>query len=87
MQIGTGRPIFITKKRAQKVPLVAQRVKGLMLPLKSLGSLPWCRFDPWPWNLCMPRAQPNRKKKKEVPVFNRRQSWEVGSGEGREYLD
>lgn len=69
MQIGTGRPIFITKKRAQKVPLVAQRVKGLMLPLKSLGSLPWCRFDPWPWNLCMPREQPNRKKKKRSPSF------------------
>ena len=41
----------------------ALAVKDLVLSLLWLGSLLWCRFDPWPGNFCMQRAQPKKKKK------------------------
>jgi len=28
---------------------VAQWVKDPALSLQQLGSLPWCGFNPWPW--------------------------------------
>ena len=31
--------------------LVVQQVKDLALSLQQLGSLLWCGFDPWPWEL------------------------------------
>ena len=44
----------------------ALAVKDLVLSLLWLGSLLWCRFDPWPGNFCMQRAQPKKKKKKKI---------------------
>ena len=48
-------------------------VKDLALSLVWLGSLLWCRFDPWPRNFCMPRACPlptkkNHTHKKKTPA-------------------
>ena len=39
---------------------MAQGVKDLVLSLQWLGSLRWGRFDPWPGNLHMPWAQPEK---------------------------
>ena len=33
---------------------MAQWVKDPALSQLWLGSLPWCRFDPWPWDFHMP---------------------------------
>ena len=42
--------------------LVAQQVKDLALsPL-------WHGFDPWPWNFCMPQAQPEKRKEKRKEI-------------------
>ena len=35
---------------------MAQQVKDPMLSLQWLGSLPRCRFDPWPWNFHLPSS-------------------------------
>ena len=40
---------------------VAQLVKDLALSLLGLVLLLWHRFNLWPRNFCMPRAQPKRK--------------------------
>ena len=42
--------------------LVAQQVKVPVLSLQRLGSLLWCRFDPWPRNLYMLRVETKEKK-------------------------
>ena len=41
-------------------------VEDLALSLQQLGSLLWCRFDPWPENFHMPRIWPKGKKKKKI---------------------
>ena len=41
--------------------LVAQQVKDLALSLLQLRLPPWCGFDPWPGNFCMPKAQPKKE--------------------------
>ena len=44
---------------------VAQWVKDPVLSLLWLGSLLWCRFDPWTRNFCILWAWPKKKKKKK----------------------
>ena len=48
--------------------LVEQWAKDLALPLQQHESLLWCRVDPWPKNLHMPRAWPKKKKKMALLV-------------------
>ena len=31
-------------------------------------SQPWCGFDPWLQNFCMPQVKPKKKKKKKKRV-------------------
>ena len=38
-------------------------VKDPVLSLWWLGSLLWCRFDPWPGNFHMPQKKKKKKKK------------------------
>ena len=40
---------------------MAQQVKDPVLSLLWLGSLPWCGFNPWPNNFCMPWVPPKKK--------------------------
>ena len=42
---------------------MAQQVKDPMLCLQWLGSLPRCRFDPWPWNFHMMDIAKKEKEK------------------------
>ena len=57
--------------KPQEESLVVQWVKGLGLSLQQLGSLLWCRFDPWPGNFhgCSP-PPPEKKRKLMVPPRN-----------------
>ena len=50
---------------------MTEGVKDLALSLQWLGSVPGCRFNPWPGNFHMPYVQPKKKekKRKEKPVF------------------
>ena len=54
----------ILVKDVGRSSLVAQRVKDLVVSLLWLWLLLWRRFDPWPWNLCMPRVWPKNKREK-----------------------
>ena len=45
---------------------MAQQIKDLELSLLWLGSLLWHWFNPWPWNFCMPQAQPKKKKPHKI---------------------
>ena len=40
-------------------------IKDPVLSMLWLGSLLWCGFDSWPWNLHMPQPWPKKKKKKK----------------------
>ena len=42
---------------------VAQWVEVLVLSLHWLRLLPWCGFDPWRRNFCMPQAQTKKERK------------------------
>ena len=44
---------------------MAEQVKDLILSLFWLGTLLWCRFDPWTGNFCMLWAWPQKKKRKK----------------------
>ena len=44
--------------------LVMQLVKDPALSLLWVGLLLWCRFSPWPGNLCMPLVQGKKREKK-----------------------
>ena len=48
--------------------LVAQQVKDLALLLLWLWLLLWCRFDPWPGNLCMLWVWPKKKIKNRTTI-------------------
>ena len=50
-------------KRLARVPLMVQRVKDPALSLLWLGLQLWCRFDLWPWNICIPWAWQKKKKR------------------------
>ena len=58
----TFRLALKTKKEWSS--LVAQWAKDPALSLQQLGSLPWCRFNPWPRKFHMLQEQPKEKKKK-----------------------
>ena len=57
----TFRLALKTKKEWSS--LVAQWAKDPALSLQQLGSLPWCRFNPWPRKFHMLQEQPKEKKK------------------------
>ena len=59
-----GRHTFPVKNKFDWNSLVAQRVKDLALSLLGLGSLLWCRFNPWPGNSRMLWVRPKKKKKR-----------------------
>ena len=40
---------------------MAKQVKDPVSSLQRLGSLLWCRVDPWPGNSHMPQEQPEKK--------------------------
>ena len=42
-----------------------QWIKDVASSLLWLGSLLWCRFDPWPEKFYMLQAWPKKKKKEE----------------------
>ena len=48
---------------------MAQWVKDLVLSLQWLGSLLWCRFDPWPGSIHMLQSQPQTEKKIRFTVY------------------
>jgi len=49
-----GMAKFVLYQEAlSRSSLIAQQVRVVALSLWQLGSLPWCRFDPWPRNFCM----------------------------------
>ena len=52
--------------------LVVQLGKDLMLSLQWLGSLLWCRFNPWPKNFHMPQAWPKKKDTKEDSLIKQK---------------
>ena len=49
---------------------MAQWVKDPALPLLWLWLLLWCRFDYWPWIICMLWVQPKKKKKKKIRLID-----------------
>ena len=44
---------------------MTEGVKDLALSLQWLGSVPGCRFNPWPGNFHMPYVQPKKKRKEK----------------------
>ena len=50
---------------------VAQQVQDTVLLLQWLGSLLWCRFDPWPRNFHRLCLQPKKKKKKVQTMLSK----------------
>ena len=47
---------------------MGQQVKDPALSLQWLGSLLWCRFDPWPRDFHMPWTWPKQNKRKKKPL-------------------
>ena len=55
--------VFLAPKDfAHRSSFAMHQVKDPVLSLQWLGSLLWCRFNPWPGNFHMPWAQPKKKK-------------------------
>lgn len=45
---------------------LAQRVRYLVVSLQRPKSMLWRRFNPWPENFYMPRAQPKKQTKVQL---------------------
>ena len=65
---------FSLNQDSKGVPLVAQWVKDLVLPLQQLRLLLWCRFHPWPGNSHMLQVQPTTPSQ-PLPTPQNTQRW------------
>ena len=62
--------LALIQKPKTRAPLWCTRLKDTVFSLLWLGSLLWCRFDPWPGNFPMPQGGKKKKKKKKRHTKN-----------------